>query len=227
MQSSAVEVLRILLIDDHVVVRSGMRLLIESQIGLEIAGEAGTGAEGLLLAASLRPDIILLDLELTDENSLATLSRLVADEPCIPVLVLTSNRDVDVHSQAIRLGARGLVQKAASTDTFFKAIRKVCAGELWFDRNLLGRAVSDLTRVREGGSLDSELQRIESLTKREFEVALLAGEGLRNRSIGERLFISETTVRHHLTSIYDKLGVSDRFELIVLAHRRGLVNRVN
>jgi two-component system, NarL family, nitrate/nitrite response regulator NarL len=225
MPNSCVETLRILLIDDHEIVRSGLRLLVESQPGMQIVGEVGACADALTLAASEQPDIILLDLDFGDGGGLDLLPQLLAEAPSARVLVLTETKNTELHGQALRLGAMGLVQKGASTETLFKAIRKVHAGELWFDRVLMGRALSDLTRTRRPDGQDSESARIETLTKRELEVVNLVVAGLRNRAIGERLFISETTVRHHLTSIYEKLAVADRFELIVLAYRRGLVPR--
>jgi DNA-binding NarL/FixJ family response regulator len=225
MERGREESVRILLVDDHVVVRAGLRMLVESQVGLRVVGEAGCAAEALAVAASEQPDIVLLDLALGGEDGLELLPRLLAAASSSRVLVLTATKDVDVHSQALRLGAMGLVQKDASAEILLKAIRKVSAGEPWFDRALLGRALPDLTGTRRPEDVDPETARIATLTKRELEVVRLVGEGLRNRAIGERLFISETTARHHLTSIYGKLGVADRFELMVFAYRHGLSGR--
>ena len=133
--------------------------------------------------------------------------------------MLTAIRDLDLHSQAVRRGALGLVQKGASADVLVRAIYKVHGGEAWFDRTLMGRALVELTRARDVTPEAPAAAQLASLTKREREIIRLVGEALKNKAIAERLRISEATVRHHLTSIYEKLGVSDRLELVVYAYR--------
>jgi DNA-binding NarL/FixJ family response regulator len=116
----------------------------------------------------------------------------------------------------------GLVLKEKPGDVLLKAIERVHAGEIWIDRTVIASVITEMTRHSNGEEQDSEEYKINSLTAREREVVTLVGEGLKNRDIAARLFISETTVRHHLTSIFDKLGVSDRFELAIYAYRHGL-----
>jgi two-component system nitrate/nitrite response regulator NarL len=221
----------VLLIDDHAVVRSGLRMLVESRSGLKVAGEAANRAEALAIAKQEQPDIILLDLDMQNDNGLNFLPHLLAAAGRARVLILTGVRDPDAYNQAIRLGASGLLLKEKAPDVLLKAIEKVHAGEIWFDRSTIGNVLTEMSRAggnksRNGGptdvSRDPEAAKIASLTEREREVSALIGEGLKNKQIASRLFISETTVRHHLTSVFDKLGVSDRLELIIYTYKHGL-----
>jgi DNA-binding NarL/FixJ family response regulator len=214
------EQLRILLVEDHLVVRAGLRLLIESQPGMQVVALAANREEALKFAACEAPDLILLDLKLGEESGLAFLPELRAVTPKARVLVLTSSKDVDVHRQAVRLGAAGIVLKDQEPEVLIKAIRKVHAGEVWLDRTTTGNLFHEMTQ--NSGELDPEQSKIQSLTDREFQVIKLIAEGLKNKEIGKRLFISETTVTHHLSSIFSKLEVSDRLELVIYAFAQKL-----
>jgi DNA-binding NarL/FixJ family response regulator len=143
--------------------------------------------------------------------------------PELRILVLTGVRDAQAHRRAFQLGATGLVEKDAAADVLLKAIRKVAAGEIWLDRASTAILLAELTRGEQHEKGDPDAEKIARLSPREREVAELIGEGLSNRKIAERLFISETTVRHHLTSIFSKLEVHDRLELLLYAYRHGLV----
>jgi two-component system nitrate/nitrite response regulator NarL len=218
--------IRVLLIDDHAVVRSGLRMLVESCAGLRVAGEAANRAEALALAKREQPDVILLDLDMNNDNGLNFLPQLLTAAGRARVLILTGVRDPEAYSRAIRLGASGLLLKEKTTEVLIKAIEKVYAGEVWFDRSMIGSVLTEMSRETHGGGgatkSDPEAAKIATLTEREREVSALIGEGLKNKQIASRLFISETTVRHHLTSVFDKLGVSDRLELIIYAYQHGL-----
>jgi len=214
------EQLRILLIEDQLVIRAGLRLLIESQPGLQVVALAANREEALKFAACESPDLILLDLKLGEESGLAFLPELRAATPKARVLVLTSSKDVDVHRQAVRLGAAGIVLKDQEPELLIKAIRKVHAGEVWLDRTTTGNLFHEMTQ--NSGDLDPEQSKIQSLTDREFQVIKLIAEGLKNKEIAKRLFISETTVTHHLSSIFSKLEVSDRLELVIYAFAKKL-----
>jgi DNA-binding NarL/FixJ family response regulator len=139
--------------------------------------------------------------------------------------VLTGVRDVEMHRRAVRLGAVGLVLKEKAADVLLKAIAKVYAGEVWLDRLLIANVLSEITRPT-SQSLDPEDIKIKALTVREREIIKLIGQGLKNQAIANRLCISEATVRHHLTSIFGKLGVGDRLELAIYAYRHGLARFV-
>jgi two-component system nitrate/nitrite response regulator NarL len=215
--------IRIVLVDDHAVMRAGLRLIIEGHTGMKVVGEAANSADAVAVTARERPDIILLDLDLGKDSGLDCLPQLLAAADPTRVLVLTGMDDYEAHRRAARLGAMGLVHKAKAAEIILKAIEKVHAGEVWFDRSLLGGMLNDLSRAGQQKKGDPEADKIATLTRREHEVVTLICEGLKNRQISERLFISETTVSHHLTSIFGKLGVTDRLELVVYAYTQGIV----
>ncbi len=216
------DVIRILLVDDHTIVRSGLRMLIRSEPGLEVVGEADGRASALDSAARLQPDIILLDLDLGGRSSLDFLPDLLASVPQGRVILLTGTRNPDEHVRAVRLGAMGVVLKEQAADVLVQAIQKVHAGEAWLDPTLTARLLTGMAPGRGAKQADPEAIKIAALTDREREVIALICEGLQNKNIGLRLFISETTVRHHLTSIFSKLGVENRLELVIYAYRHGL-----
>lgn len=209
----------IMIVDDHVVIRAGLRMLIEHDQRMRVVAQAGNRAEALDRAASERPDVIILDLLLGDDDGLAFLPELCQASPNSRVLVLTGVQSPDSHRRAIRRGAMGIVLKEHAADQLLKAIIKVHEGEVWIERSMMGSMIQELSKP---ALVDPEVTKIESLTEREREVIALIGEGLKNKQVGERLFISETTVTHHLSSVFSKLEVSDRLELIIYAFRHGL-----
>jgi two-component system, NarL family, nitrate/nitrite response regulator NarL len=232
------------------IVREGLRLLLENQMGLSVVGEAANCQDAVAYAAREQPDIILLDLDLGESHGLDCLPELLAVAPQARVLVLTGVYDLDIHHQAVGRGAVGIVRKMEAAEALVKAIRKVFAGEVWLDGALMARVLNDLWQVRSGQPMEmmnmplrlsqpqrevvelwkhqaqpsnpDEAARIAQLTEREREVIGLIGEGLRNQQIADRLSISVITVRHHLSSIFSKLDVGDRFELAIYAYRHGL-----
>ncbi|MFY9556813.1 MAG: response regulator transcription factor [Blastocatellia bacterium] len=216
------EQIRILVIDDHVIVRSGLRMLIENHAGMVVIGEAGNRVDALTIAAREQPDIILLDLDIGGESGLDFLSELLAAAAKARVLVLTGVRDTEAHRRAVHLGAMGLVLKDKATEVLIKAIQKVHAGEVWLDRSLTASVLSEITRADQRKKDDPDAAKISSLTEREREIVGLVCQGLKNRQIGDQLFISEATVRNHLTSILSKLELSDRFELALFSYRHHL-----
>jgi DNA-binding NarL/FixJ family response regulator len=222
MVSPGTKSIRVLLIDDHLVIRTALRMLMQSKPGIMMVGEAGSRQEALQLASSERPDIILLDLELDGESGLDFLPELLNLSAESRVIILTGIRDQEAHHRAVSLGAMGVVRKDNAVDVLIGAIERVHAGEAWLDPSLTARVLSELARPGKAKKEDPETTKIATLTGREREIVTIVGEGLKNKEIAERLFISEWTVRHHLTSIFDKLGVSDRVELILYAYRHNL-----
>lgn len=214
--------IRILLVDDHSVVRSGLRMLIQQRRGLEVVGMADTAASALELAAREQPDMIILDLDLDGESGLELIPQLQAAADQARVLVLTGIIDAQQHYQAVRMGAVGLVQKWQDVAVLLQAIERVAAGEAWLDPGMVANVLVDISRARSAKREDPEVVKVATLTEREREVVVLIGEGLQNRSIAEQLSITETTVRHHLTSVFAKLGVSNRLELVIYAYRNHL-----
>ena len=196
-------------------------MLIESRPGLTVVGEAANEQDALKAALD-QPDIILLGLDLGAEESLAVLPELLTRAKKARALILTDHRDPDLDQKAIRLGAMGLVYKEEPAEALTKVIERVHAGEVWLNGSTIARILASMRRAGDGECANPEDNKIATLTDREREVIALIAEGLRNRNIAERLFISSTTVRHHLTSIFGKLGVSDRLELLIYAYRNGL-----
>ena len=215
--------IRIVLVDDHAVVRAGLRLLLERDPRFAIVAEAGTASEALEAAARQHPDVIILDLDLGREKGLDCLPDLRRAAPESRVLVLTGVRDAAAHQQAVRLGAVGILAKEHAPESLLRAVERVHAGESWLDRSTTATLLAELTGQGKSSRVDPEAEKIASLSPREREVIDLVMEGLRNREIAQRLFISEATVRHHLTSIFEKLQVSDRVALTIYAFKHKLV----
>jgi two-component system nitrate/nitrite response regulator NarL len=219
MSAPASEPIRILIVDDHAILRAGLRMLIDQNPAMKVIGVAGNGSEALALAASEQPNLIILDILLGEEDGLTLLPQLREAATNTRVLVLTGLRSSESQRRAILAGAMGVVLKEHATEVLIKAIKKVHEGEVWMDRLLVGSVLDEMTQPPE---IDIEKARIASLTDREREVIALIAEGLKNKQIGLRLFITETTVTHHLSSIFAKLEVSDRLELIIYAFRHKL-----
>ncbi len=211
--------IRVLIVDDHAVVRAGLRMLIDQDPDMKVISVAGNRSEALAAAASDPPNIIILDLVLGDEDGLSLLPELRAVAPHSRVLVLTGLRSSESQRQAMRAGAMGIVLKEHAVEVLIKAIKKVHHGEVWLDRLTMGSVLHEMTGEKQA---DPDQEKIATLTDREREVVSLVGEGLKNKQIAAKLFISETTVTHHLSSVFSKLAVSDRLELIIYAFRHGL-----
>jgi len=213
--------IRVLLISDHLIVCAGVRLLIEKQPAMEVLGEIRSHLQDLDKIRE-EPDVVLIDLDWNERDCLAYLSRIIERLEGARVLVLMGTCDSKFSSRLAHLGALGVVSKKQPVDILIKAIKTVHAGELWFDHSTMASLVRDVTRVGLRHGSDAEATRISTLTRREREIIEFLGRGLDAAAISSQLFISETTVRHHLTSILDKLGVHDRFELVFYAYRHGL-----
>jgi DNA-binding NarL/FixJ family response regulator len=216
--------IRIVVVDDHAIIREGLQMLLESEPDLEIVGQAANCAEALALTANQQPDILILDLDLGNESGLSFLSQLISVSEKTRILIFTGIQDVELHRHAIRLGALGIVQKSQASKTLIKAIRKVHDGEVWLDRILTATVLSEISQRNERKKDDPETPKIATLTEREREVIALIGESLKTNDIANRLFISEKTVRNHLASIYSKLGVADRFDLAIYAYKHKLAH---
>ena len=218
--------IRVLLIDSQRLFLTGLSALMASEPGLVVIGQATNRIEALD-GARLLPDVILLELILENESGLDFLPDLLRIATEARIVVLTGTLDFNLHLRAVRLGAVGVVPKTEPSSTLFKAIRKVHTGEVWLNRSIMAAVISDLFRESGLEKPHPEAAKIASLTERELEVIVLIGEGRKNKQIAARLFISEATVRHHLTSIFEKLGVSDRLELIIYAYQHGLATLPN
>jgi len=218
------EPIRIMLIDRDRLFCHGLRTLITANSTFRVVSEVKTGAEALVFLESDHPDLILLELDLGAESGLDVMQALLEVESTTSMLVLTHIRNAEAHRKAMLLGASGVIQKEVELDVLLKAIEKVHAGEIWYDRSKMGGVLRDIVRNARAKKEDPTAIKVASLTRREHEVIGLISKGLKNREIGTRLFISETTVRHHLTSVFEKLGVSNRLELIIFAFSQGLAS---
>lgn len=216
------EAVRIVILDNQTLVRTGLGLIIESQADLKVVGQAGNLNEALSLIALSRPDIILLEHD--PENCLGfevfpEINRVW--EPARMILVTGSNNR-EVYLQAVQHGVLGIVAKTQPAEVLLKAIRKVHLGEVWIEHSLIANLVTSSFQGQGATPLNPEAEGIGQLSEREREVIQFIGRGLKNKQIASQLCIGETTVRHHLTSIYSKLGVSDRLELLVFAQSHKL-----
>ena len=209
----------VLIVDDHPVVRRGLRVLLEVQDGIEVVGEAGDGAAALALAAEHAPDVILLDLKLPGMDGIAVLAELKARDSAARVLVLTSATDPASASRAVRSGAAGVLYKDVDPDALVRAIRSVHDGHLL----LAPEAAGSLVRSAGTGGPGAHGGGLDALTSREREVLAELTKGRSNREIARALNISEKTVKAHVSSVLAKLGVQDRTQAALLAvrHQQG------
>jgi two-component system nitrate/nitrite response regulator NarL len=211
------------IIEDHGIVRAGIRMLIEHEHGIEVVCEAPSASRALALARDHRLDIILLDLSLRTENGIDFIPQLVRDFSPAKVLVLTANEDVGQHLRAVEAGARGVVLKEQAPEVLVKAVHAVNSGSSWLGSALSVAAIDKLSRVRENQKdIDAEASKISTLTPREKEVIEIVARGGNGARIAKELRISEATVRHHITSILGKLELSNKLELAVYALQHGL-----
>jgi two-component system, NarL family, response regulator LiaR len=209
--------IRVLIVDDHAVVREGLRAFLELQDGIEVAGEAGDGLEALESASRLRPDVILMDLVMPELDGVSAMRRLREEVPSARVIVLTSFLDDDKLLPALRSGAAGYLLKNAEPKELARAVRAAHAGEALIDPVVAARLVETLVA-------DGEENPIDRLTPREREVLVLIGRGFPNKLIARDLELSEKTVKTHVGHVLAKLGVTDRTQAAVIAVRAGLVD---
>ena len=219
--TKAKQAIRILVADDHAIFRDGLRKLLEVADDVQIVGEASNGVECVKMLAKYKPDILLLDLRMPEKDGLGVLEEVNFDSLPTRVIVLTAAEDDRDVVRAMRLGARGVVLKQSASDLLLKSIRKVSDGEIWLDNRMTAEVIDAFKKSSESG------QRREKplLSDREKEIVQLVAQGFRNREIGEKLFISEQTVKNHLHNIFDKLGVSDRLELALYAIHHRLIDQ--
>jgi two-component system, NarL family, nitrate/nitrite response regulator NarL len=213
--------IKVLIADDHAFFRDGLRKLLEGADDISVVGEVSNGNECIKMLSKFKPDILLLDLRMPDKSGLDVLTEVNFDSLPTRVIVLTAAEDDRDVIRAMRLGARGVVLKQSASDLLLKSIRQVHDGEIWLDNRMTPEVIDAFKKSAESG------QRREKplLSDREKEVVQLVAQGFRNREIGEKLFISEQTVKNHLHNIFDKLGVSDRLELALYAVHHRLIDQ--
>jgi NarL family two-component system response regulator YdfI len=208
-------VIRVLVVDDHMVVREGLRTILETADDLELVGEATDGAEAVRLVAELSPDVVLMDLRMPNVDGIEAIGQIKARHPDVEVVILTTYNDDAYIVRGLRAGARGYLLKDSGRDILFDSIRAAARGESLLQPEVVDRVVAHLA---EPGPTQAE-----TLSGREQEVLALLAEGAANKEIAARLHISERTVKAHVTGIFNKLGVNSRAEAVAVALRGGLL----
>ncbi|MFT7764227.1 response regulator [Clavibacter tessellarius] len=231
--TAAPAAVRVLLVDDQALVRAGIRVILESEDGIEVVGEAADGEEGVRLAAALAPDVICMDVQMPRVDGLEATRRIVAD-PAIRagVLMLTTFDREDYLFTALDAGASGFVLKSASPESLVEAVHVIARGDALLSPDVTRRVIERFGRGSD--PVDEEPvpaaapaipadPRVQTLTDRELEVLRLLAEGLANAEIAERLYLGEATVKTHVSRLLLKLGVRDRVQAVVFAYERGIV----
>jgi len=213
--------IRLLLVDDHDVVRTGIKILLENQPDLVIVGEASTGMQALSLAKTTNPDVVVMDLTLPDISGIEATRRLKESCPQVAVVALTIHEDEQYFFEMLQAGASGYVPKRAAPEDLISAIRTAFSGEIYIYPSLAKALVADYLGR---GSQEVDTQSKDGLTSREQEVLALLAEGLSNEEIGERLSISKHTVARHRENLMRKLELHSRSELVKYAIRKGLIS---
>jgi DNA-binding NarL/FixJ family response regulator len=212
---------RILIADDHPIFRDGLKRLLESERDFKVIGEACDGVEAVKMVRQLKPEILLLDLAMPRLPGLEALREMSTDATSVRVILLTAAAEKDQIVEALQLGARGVVLKDSATQILLKSIRAVMNGEYWVGRESVSNLVQYL-RGLVGSSTNTARQRRYGLTPRELEIVSAVVAGYANKEIAEHFKISEDTVKHHLSNIFDKVGVSTRLELALFAVNQAL-----
>jgi len=208
--------IRILIADDHLIIREGLRLILETAEGMELVGEASDGAEALRLAGETRPDVILMDLRMPGMDGLTAIQHLSVEHPQIAVVILTTYNEDDGMVRGLQAGARAYLLKDTDRQTLFNTIRAAARGETLLQPEVLARL---LTQRAAPPSAAPEL------SERELEVLSLLAQGLTNQEIAAKLFLSEGTVKNYVSAVFTKINVADRTQATIYALRNGLRSR--
>ena len=208
------EAIRVLIADDHAMFRAGLRKLLEAEAGFEVVGEAENGVSATALTRKLKPQVLLLDFAMPGMSGVEVLREIAEDGGPTRTVVLTASIGAHDMTDVLQHGAAGVLMKTAATELLYECLRSVAKGQYWVGRDTVGSVVEALAASHRG----EKGARPFGLTLRELDVVRLVGEGCSNREIATRLRISEDTVKHHLSRIFDKTGTSSRVELALFAH---------
>jgi two-component system response regulator NreC len=220
--------IRLLLVDDHEIVRAGLRMLFQAETGMEIVGEASSGDEALQLVETLRPDVVIMDVAMPGMNGIEATRRIRAMSPESGVLALTMHEDEQYFFAMLGAGASGYIPKRAAPDDLVSAVHAVSQGNVFLYTSLARFLMRDVLAKQDAAAEpDAESDASESLTARELEVLTLIAEGLTNRQIGEALVISPKTVDRHRENIMTKLNLHSRVELVKYAIEKGIIELEN
>lgn len=211
------ELIRVLIADDHLVVREGLRLILETAEEFELVGEAADGAQAVQLANELKPDVVLMDLQMPHLDGLAAIEQIRAQQPDIAIVILTTYNEDDRMIRGLRAGALGYLLKDTDRETLLNSIRAAARGETLLKPEIMARVLAHADAAPPRASSATEL------TDREVQVLRLLVRGAQNKEIAAQLNITERTVKAHLASIFNRLGVNSRTEAAAVAVRTGLV----
>jgi two-component system, NarL family, nitrate/nitrite response regulator NarL len=213
---------RVMIADGHALSRAALRKLIERESNMEVIGEAVDGRDVVAQVEKLQPDVLLLDLAMPEMSGWNILRRLTKSATNVRVIILPASIEGDQAIEALRLGAHGLLPKSTASQLLYKSIRTVMAGDYWVDHGTVRELVNSFRTSADSASKAAQLAKY-NLTRRELEVLSSVVDGCTNRDIATQFKISEQTVKHHLTSIFEKVGVSNRLELAMFAMNQNLV----
>ncbi len=213
--------IRVLIADDHTIVREGVRMILSSYPDIQVVGEAETGEQAVSMAAALRPEVVVMDISMPGMNGIEATRTIRRRNPDVSVLALTMHEDDHYVFQLLRAGASGYVLKRAAATDLIEAVRAASRGEAFLYPSVARTVVQDYLRRIESGEATRE--RFDGLTAREREVLALIAEGHTNQEIANRLYISIKTVQTHRAHIFEKLDLHDRTELVRYAIRKGLI----
>ena len=212
------DLIRVLIADDHTIVRSGVRLLLEAEPDIEVVGEALDGSQGYELAVALRPDVVLMDIAMPGVDGLEATRQIKSQIPAIQVLVLTMHRSDEYFFEMLKAGASGYILKGADTNDLINAVRVVSRGEVFLYPTMAERLLRDYIH-----RIDGVAQAEPPLSPREKEILRLMADGYSNKEIAEKLVVSSSTIHTHRSNLMQKLGLSSRYELVQYARRHGLM----
>lgn len=212
--------IRVLIVDDHTLFRSGIKLLLQRQSGFEVVGEAGDGLEGAKLAKRLKPDVVLLDLHMPGSGGLDTLPLLKEEAPQSQVVMLTVSEDAEDLLEALRMGARGYLLKNIDTDFLLDSIRRAAAGESVMSAQMAGKLADAMRVPAKGKTAAADTNK---LSPREREIIVMLARGASNKEIARTLALAESTVKIHVQGILRKLNLASRVQAAVYAVEHGLV----
>jgi NarL family two-component system response regulator YdfI len=213
--------IRVMITDDHLIVREGLRLILETADDLEVVGEAVDGVECLRLVSELQPDVILMDLQMPRMDGITAIGHLRSEHPQIAIVILTTYNEDDLMIRGLQAGARGYLLKDSSRENLLDAIHAAVKGETLLKPEILARVLAPQSAPKPAAPAVAQAD--STLTEREREVLQAASRGERNKEIAYKLGITERTVKAHLQSIYQKFGVDSRAAAVAIAAQRGLL----
>lgn len=210
--------IKILIADDHLIIRQGLRLILETENDFELVGEASDGLEAISLCKKLKPDVVLMDLRMPNMDGLTAIEKLHAEQPNIAVVILTTFNEDELMLRGLQAGARGYLLKDTDRNTLFDTIRAAARGKTLLKPEIMARVLSQANTSKK------ESNERFNLTDRELEVLAAVARGERSKEIAAHLRISERTIKAHLASIYNKMGVDSRAAAIAVAAQKGLLH---